>query len=426
VAEMVSAALGRPVVADAHPKHAIALGAAIAAAAAASGADTAATADATVLIEVTEEASLTRSAAAAEAVTGVAALPHPAAAGWEPDPTGRHDHRYFDGTAWTDDVADAGQASLDPLAEAVASATVNPVVSGPGTVTGTGGRAPAGAPPPPVGYTLPTVPAGPGGKGSATGAKRPNRRVLVVAAAVAVVALVGGTMAVLGGGSSGSDTGVGNFSGTIPAKGTFVHRVKASKGQVLLAKVLPQSTDLLPVLSVATDVQTIDKYKTTFSGTFSPPGAGAQAQKNFSQLSGVDLSKLDGGLLLVGSTNSPGDSEALALPVPVDGEFDLVVTLARPSATATASTDAPKGKVDLQVRLASFPQPVGLKDGGAAYKGLVQTAFKKFVDGDQDIAAVKDFSVSDIVDSSELDSDFSSFSDGFTDFSTDLSDAFTG
>ena len=34
---------------------------------------------------------------------------------WYEDPTGRHQHRYWDGTAWTADVADSGQASTDPL-----------------------------------------------------------------------------------------------------------------------------------------------------------------------------------------------------------------------------------------------------------------------------------------------------------------------
>ena len=29
-------------------------------------------------------------------------------AGWYPDPTGRHQHRYFDGREWTNHVADAG------------------------------------------------------------------------------------------------------------------------------------------------------------------------------------------------------------------------------------------------------------------------------------------------------------------------------
>ena len=36
------------------------------------------------------------------------------AAGWQPDPTGKHDHRYWDGTHWTDNVADAGVAATDP------------------------------------------------------------------------------------------------------------------------------------------------------------------------------------------------------------------------------------------------------------------------------------------------------------------------
>ncbi len=37
------------------------------------------------------------------------------AAGWQPDPTGKHDHRYWDGTGWTDNVADAGVAEHRPL-----------------------------------------------------------------------------------------------------------------------------------------------------------------------------------------------------------------------------------------------------------------------------------------------------------------------
>ena len=36
-------------------------------------------------------------------------------AAWHPDPTGRHEHRYWDGERWTEHVADAGQASVDPL-----------------------------------------------------------------------------------------------------------------------------------------------------------------------------------------------------------------------------------------------------------------------------------------------------------------------
>jgi hypothetical protein len=34
---------------------------------------------------------------------------------WHPDPTGRHEHRYWDGEQWTDHVANAGESSTDPL-----------------------------------------------------------------------------------------------------------------------------------------------------------------------------------------------------------------------------------------------------------------------------------------------------------------------
>lgn len=37
------------------------------------------------------------------------------AAGWYPDPTGRQEYRYHNGTAWTGDVATSGQRYVDPL-----------------------------------------------------------------------------------------------------------------------------------------------------------------------------------------------------------------------------------------------------------------------------------------------------------------------
>ena len=34
---------------------------------------------------------------------------------WYPDPAGRHQHRYWDGQSWTDQVADHGRQSTDPI-----------------------------------------------------------------------------------------------------------------------------------------------------------------------------------------------------------------------------------------------------------------------------------------------------------------------
>jgi hypothetical protein len=36
-------------------------------------------------------------------------------AGWHPDPVGRHQHRYWDGSEWTSHVADDGVTAVDPL-----------------------------------------------------------------------------------------------------------------------------------------------------------------------------------------------------------------------------------------------------------------------------------------------------------------------
>lgn len=35
---------------------------------------------------------------------------------WHPDPTGRHEHRYWDGSRWTQHVSDSGVAAIDPVA----------------------------------------------------------------------------------------------------------------------------------------------------------------------------------------------------------------------------------------------------------------------------------------------------------------------
>jgi hypothetical protein len=46
--------------------------------------------------------------------------------GWFPDPHGRYEHRWFNGTAWTADVAADGQRFVDPLGAAPAPRSVGP------------------------------------------------------------------------------------------------------------------------------------------------------------------------------------------------------------------------------------------------------------------------------------------------------------
>ena len=44
---------------------------------------------------------------------------------WYPDPSGRHEHRYWDGERWTEHVADAGIAAVDPMPEVTADEQVD-------------------------------------------------------------------------------------------------------------------------------------------------------------------------------------------------------------------------------------------------------------------------------------------------------------
>jgi hypothetical protein len=101
------------------------------------------------------------------------------APGWQPDPSGRHEYRYWDGSTWTDDVSDAGLTSVDPA----------PGLAAPGSAV-PGGPAPSGEPTsvmdptqgfaPTAAYGTPTpggsggyppadAGAGPGGYGPTTG-----------------------------------------------------------------------------------------------------------------------------------------------------------------------------------------------------------------------------------------------------------------
>jgi hypothetical protein len=88
-----------------------------------------------------------------------------AQAGWYPDPTGRHEHRFWDGNAWTLDVADDGVAGIDARVRGTAAEQR-------GTTATT---------------TSPEVPV----VTDATRRRRPRRRVLLAAAVMAVAAAAG-------------------------------------------------------------------------------------------------------------------------------------------------------------------------------------------------------------------------------------------
>jgi hypothetical protein len=77
---------------------------------------------------------------------------------WAADPTGRHQYRYWDGTAWTDQVSDNGAVSVDPPVAspepAIPAAPATPAAQTPGS------------PPPPGGWPAAPVAAAVGAAGT--------------------------------------------------------------------------------------------------------------------------------------------------------------------------------------------------------------------------------------------------------------------
>ena len=358
VAEMVSAEFGRPVATDAHPKHAIALGAAITGAAAVGGATTAEVADATAVVATPDA----RAASAAGAA--------PAAADWLADPSGRHEYRYWDGTKWTDSVSDGGTTGTDPFAPAASATAPAPPAA-----------APPGAPPAPR-------------------ARGPRSKAPLVAAAAVVVLVLAGIFVATRGGGGGSSTGLGEVRGHVAANKAFVHQVKVPAGSVLLVKVIPDAS-FDPTLSLATDFTTIEKFKTTF-GFNAPFGRGAVATASNANLSDIDVSSVKGGIFDVVNDDVAGKSEQLLLGAPFEATIDVVVT------------GTQDGDFTLQTEAKDFAGPPTDKDQGAFYMLLANNAYSLFRTGQQDISNAPSFdSVSDFTN----DSDLKNLSDQFSSFS---------
>ena len=365
VAEMVSAELGRPVAIDAHPKHAIALGAAVAAAAAVAGASTA---------DVAASASVVTAPEPPASRLEVA----PAEAGWIADPTGRHEYRYWDGSAWTDNVSDGGVSAVDPM----------PVEPEPAPTTAPDEAAATAA-------KWPTAPA-PATTRSAT--KRSRVPVMVAAAVVVVLLVVAGLVVVSsrgGGGSGGSGTGV--VTGPVSENTPFVHHVEVPAGSVLLVKAIPEGQFDI-ILSAASDFQTIENYKNNFGVT--EFGQGATNLQSNSDLSALDVSAVKGGIFAVQDDNfqTKGGAEQMAIPAPFPASLDLVVS----------STGGGSGDVTLQTEIKKFNGPATTPDLGLFYSELVRAAYQNFLNGTAGIKDTRDFvTQADFTNDSDMSSSFS-------------------
>jgi hypothetical protein len=219
-----------------------------------------------------------------------------------------------------------------------------------------------------------------------------------VAGAVVVLLLVG-FLVTRGGGGGGGGAGLGTTKGNVPASGVFIHHVEVPTNSVLLVKTIPEG-NFDPILSMAADFPTVEKYKNNFG--FTNFGRGAVKVESDSSFSGVDLSSVKGGIfVVVNDSASPGVAEQEAVPAPFPVSLDIVVSAA----------DGGSGAVTLQLVVKKFIGPPTGEDRGSFYEALVRQAYEKFLSGAGDINDTRDFTKqSDFT----ANTDFSRFSSSFS------------
>lgn len=148
------------------------------------------------------------------------------APGWQPDPTTRHEYRYWDGSQWTDDVSDGGVTSVDPVdgsgAAAAGGYPSSDATQAMDPATQAYGGAPYGGPPPPGAGTPPpgvnpsyqgygadpyaqSYGGGSGQMPPGQPAKKGPNPALIIGIAVVVLLLLGGGAFALLSGDDGDD-----------------------------------------------------------------------------------------------------------------------------------------------------------------------------------------------------------------------------
>lgn len=245
---------------------------------------------------------------------------------WHPDPQGRHEHRYWDGAAWTDQVSDGGKVGTDPVDAPAAPAAT-------GAVAGGGYAAPVGpaATPGPAGAPMP----GPPSKGGLS-----VGLLVGIGAAVAIV-IVGGLFAFKALSGDGGD-GLGTSSGSVESSGDVaVHEVDLDEGDIVRVLVTPEG-DFNPQVGIAATRDALTTFDFGSDSSDSTWGSNPATDEFFSdadedlacEISSDDLSRdirevdcEQGTLVLLGSSDGRGDGEQefVTSPALVSGTYAVMV-----------------------------------------------------------------------------------------------------
>lgn len=218
-------------------------------------------------------------------------------AGWYPDPTKRHELRYWDGYAWLDDVSDQGTAGRDPLGGKPMPAPSE--------------AASAGAPP----------------AAPSASSKTP---LYIVLAAVAVVMVVVLAFVLTRGGGGDKVTALGDKKVTFDddvkeAVHPIVHRVHIKGNTVVLVDAKTDVADLTPAFVVLSEQKTIDSVNSKVEGIHDL--LTAQLRDACSNLREEDIGAKGTVVYRADKANGPGEELHTFMVVLAEGDYEVVPVL---------------------------------------------------------------------------------------------------
>jgi Protein of unknown function (DUF2510) len=265
---------------------------------------------------------------------------------WHPDPTGRHQYRWWDGAAWTDSISDNGVVGTDPLQASAPQTPVTPQsASAPQAtiIASTMPEVPTGGAPQPSGPQAGASPFGAqpfGGQTAGTDlpfagvtvAEKKKSSPLKWIIPIVVVLAVGAVLFfVLGGGDdSGGGTSFGAVEGELENDDSVVSfDYELKRGDVIRVRVEPSSR-LDSVALVLVDSSTAREFGNAVEDRFSDDGF-TDASDFFTDagdlFSDADLGELADLVSLQTIDNGfEGEPDADFVAAFADGTYTIAVT----------------------------------------------------------------------------------------------------
>ena len=254
--------------------------------------------------------------------------PVPGVPAWLPDPSGRHQLRWWDGGAFTDRVANDGVAAIDPgPAPAPPWVPPSPASVPPAPPESVwAAPSPGWAAPPspsPSSWAVPGLAPAPYAPPAAP--PPPRSKVPLIVAGLALVALLGGGAAVfLLGGADGS-SGIGTFDGAIDDDAPAGRHGVGLRGPAAVTIVVDPDPDLDPVVGLvvsADDADRIDELYDDLGGAGVLELDEAFGETELDRVDGLDA---NGQVVFRIDADFAGEEETILLALPFDVDFDVVV-----------------------------------------------------------------------------------------------------